>query len=61
MLNVDGYDHRAYVDEGVLVPYHPPVAAESGVEAEEGAGAGADPEDEATKKVEASGDAAPPS
>ena len=61
-LNVDGYDYRAYIDEGVLVPYHSPEPEELQAESVDGASAEAGLEGEATKKVEASGAAtAPPS
>ena len=61
-LNFEGYDYRAYIDEGVLVPYHSPEPEEPRAEAEEGAGNEASPEGEAAKKVEGSGaGTAPPS
>ena len=54
-LNIDGFDYRAYIDEGVLVPYHSPEPEEPRAEVEEGAGDKASPEGEATKKAEALG------
>ena len=54
-LNLDGYDYRAYVDEGVLVPYHSPEPEEPRTDVEEVAGDEANPESEAIKRTEASG------
>ena len=53
-LNTDGFDHRAYIDDGVLVSYHSPEPKEQQAEAEDGAEEEANPEGEVTKEAEAS-------